>query len=1292
MADEALLEELLSLWQREAEQGRYLAAADLCRDHPEWTNALGQRIEGLQQMNRLLQAGATPPQQEAPDRTLPTSPGHGQPGPAQEQGADTPPLASSLGSDSSALPEPVPGYAILAELGRGGFGAVYKAQQISLNRLVALKMDLAGSYASAEERSRFRTEAEIIARLQHPNIVQIHEVGEHHGRLFFSLELCPGGNLEKKLAGTPLPPEEAAQLVEALARTMQAAHEKGVVHRDLKPANVLLAEDGTPKVTDFGLAKKLGEAGQTVSGAVMGTPPYMAPEQVLAQKGTVGPATDVYALGAILYECLTGRPPFRAATTMETLEQVCGAEPAAPRLLQPGVPRDLETICLKCLGKEPGRRYASAQELAEDLRRMQAGEPIRARPVSRVERGWRWCRRNPVVAVLAASLSAVLIGSLIGLTSLWLQADREREQAQRERDQTAAARKEAVANLDQANRNFQLAQQSVDRNLTEVSEDALLNEPGFQPLRKRLLQGSRDFYQRLIEQRQGDPALRAGLAAAYERLAVITSLIDAKEEAIAHQREAVRLFDALWAEDPDNVSMQTELSLACANLGNLYLELDQVRQAEGPLCRGLDLGERLLAAHPNTPTHVGQLLPALIGLGHLHLKTGNLVEAEKLFTRARQAFQDLPAKDRESKAILLAAATLQNLSILYWQTNRSEESIPLLQQARDLLIDSMKRGPDKLAYASMLAGCLTNLAVTFRRVNRENDAEKTYQEAEDLWKELTRKNPLASRYQLNRASNLYNMGNLLRGMNRLAKVEESYQQARAMQERLAADYPSLAEAKRDLTETYTSLAGLYEAQGRRDEAERMFHNILEAREQLCKEYPDTLDFHLLLANSLGTVARFYREGGQATKAEVAYRRRITIYERIIEKNPRNPEYQCSLGLNYNDLGRLYRPLGRTAEAEKAYLQALVLQEKLVRENPKVEVYRVDLATTQNNLGNLFRQAGKKDKSEAYYRDAIRGHESLVHDHPEVPYYARELARTYGGLAQLLLATGRPADAEPLFRQAADVLGKLVESQPREPAYRYERAETLINLCEIYKRSNRNAEAELVCKEILPQLERLTHENPKLVRLAYLLGSAQWQMGEAVSVPGRDPGEAIRWYGQAINTLNAVAQKAPQDVDIRQVRAAAHESRSKQLLELARATAALRDLDRAIELSTKPALILTLGQGAARIVAKDHTGNAAKADELASQPKASAFLAYNAACVNARSAAVVREDKKLSAAEIDKLSEQYAAKALEWLRKARAAGYFRDTADVKGLKTESDLACLRDRDDFKSWLTELGKGP
>jgi len=334
------------------------------------------------------------------------------------------------------LPE-VLGYAVLERIGKGGMGVVYRARDKALDRLVAVKMIRDGVLATPVELARFQAEARSVARLSHPNIVQIFHVGEHHGRPYLVLELVPGGNLAQRLSVVPMPPAEAARLVEVLARTMQYAHEQGIIHRDLKPANILLAADGSPKIADFGLAKEVeGEILLThTSQGPMGTPSYMAPEQAWGKPSAVGATADVYALGAVLYECLTGQPPFCSGSVMDVLVQVKLQEPIEPRRLRPEVPRDLETIVLKCLRKEPENRYASAAELADDLGRFLRGEPIRARRVGVVERAAKWVRKRAAVATLTGLL---LFGAaLVGLGAWYVQglfAEYAAEKAKRDEE------------------------------------------------------------------------------------------------------------------------------------------------------------------------------------------------------------------------------------------------------------------------------------------------------------------------------------------------------------------------------------------------------------------------------------------------------------------------------------------------------------------------------------------------------------------------------------------------------------------------------------------------------------------------------------------------------------------------------------------------------------------------------------------------------------------------------------------------------------------------------------------
>jgi serine/threonine-protein kinase len=342
--------------------------------------------------------------------------------PTTKPGALAPtPARPTLSPHSMALPH-IPGYAVEAELGRGGMGIVYRARHVRLNRLVALKMLLGSAYAAPQDLARFRREAEAGACLRHPHIVQVYDAGEHDGLQFFTMECLEGGSLAERVAGAPQPAHEAAALLATLSEAVHVAHECGIVHRDLKPGNIILTADGTPKITDFGLARHVqDEAGITQKGMLLGTPSYMAPEQAQGRQRVIGPAVDIYALGATLYELLTGRPPFLGETTSEIVQQVISQEPVPPSRLNVEVPRDLETICLKCLKKDPAQRYTTAAALADDLRRFQRGESIAARRPGRLRRFCTSARCSPAVAAFFGAVVLFMM-TLIG-GALWLAAN-----------------------------------------------------------------------------------------------------------------------------------------------------------------------------------------------------------------------------------------------------------------------------------------------------------------------------------------------------------------------------------------------------------------------------------------------------------------------------------------------------------------------------------------------------------------------------------------------------------------------------------------------------------------------------------------------------------------------------------------------------------------------------------------------------------------------------------------------------------------------------------------------------
>jgi tetratricopeptide (TPR) repeat protein/tRNA A-37 threonylcarbamoyl transferase component Bud32 len=384
--------------------------------------------------------------------------------------------------EGSQLPK-VPGYRILGTLGRGGMGVVYKAQHEGLNRIVALKMIRDAALAGADDLVRFQTEAQALASLQHPNIVQVFDVGKAEGLPYFSLEYVDGGSLSAKLAHEPQPPRWSAEVLETLARAMYAAHQKNIIHRDLKPANVLLTPEGTPKITDFGLAKKIdADSAETRSGSILGTPNYMAPEQAAGDSAAVGPLSDVYALGAMFYEMLTGRPPFQGTTPLETVMQVCQDEPVPPRRLQARVPVDLETICLKSMAKDRRQRYADAGALADDLRRWLDGVPILARPVSPLEKAVKWARRRPAAAA-AAAFAVLAVVSIVGGAMLYLDQRARNAETEAERLRVAEERRreaeQKVAPISAALREGRypeaagLAEQALDRIRDQTDEDSL---------------------------------------------------------------------------------------------------------------------------------------------------------------------------------------------------------------------------------------------------------------------------------------------------------------------------------------------------------------------------------------------------------------------------------------------------------------------------------------------------------------------------------------------------------------------------------------------------------------------------------------------------------------------------------------------------------------------------------------------------------------------------------------------------------------------------------------------------
>jgi tetratricopeptide (TPR) repeat protein len=610
-------------------------------------------------------------------------------------------------------------YEIIRELARGGMGVVFQARQMSLNRKVALKMILAGQLADETDVKRFYTEAEAAANLDHPGIVPIFEVGQHEEQHYFSMGFVEGQSLSHRLAGGPLPPREAAALMAKVADAIEYAHQHGVIHRDMKPANILLDPSGNPRVTDFGLAKKVqSDGGLTQSGQIMGTPSYMPPEQASGQRGEVGPAADVYALGATLYALVTGRPPFQAATALDTIIQVLSDEPVPLRQLNASVPRDLETMCLKCLEKDPARRYPSAQAFADDLGRYLAGEPIVARPATPLERAVKWGRRKPAIAALSALVCLVTSLGLGGVLWQWREAVQARGIAEREtiraKDQAELADRRRVE-ADNRRREAEEAHTQAQKRLTQIEKsneiltsifaelDIRKVKEGTDPLEavlaKRLVKAAADLEGEAV----GDPLAVAGLQDRLGRTLL----------SLGHPQESISLFVKAFETRKAQLGPDHADTLTCMNdLAVSYQDSGRIEQALPLYEDTVKLTKaRLGPDHPATLTSMNNLALGYIGAGRMDLALPLLEET------LRRRKTQLGAENIDTLASAL------NLADGYHDAGRLDRALPLYEET--LQLNKAKLGEDH----PITIANINNLAAGYRDAGKLERAVPLFQEA-----------------------------------------------------------------------------------------------------------------------------------------------------------------------------------------------------------------------------------------------------------------------------------------------------------------------------------------------------------------------------------------------------------------------------------------------------------------------------------------------------------------------------------------------------------------------------------
>jgi serine/threonine-protein kinase len=837
----------------------------------------------------------------------------------------------------------VPGYEILEELGRGGMGVVYKARQAALGRIVALKMIRSGAFAGELELARFRTEAAALAQLQHPNIVQVFEYGVHEETPYVALEYVPGGNLADYLNGSPLTPRAAAELTATLARAIAAAHDRRIIHRDLKPANILFQiaegrlpnkivdpapagpsvisnmQSAIPKIADFGLAKVLdSEIEQTASGTVMGTPAYMAPEQAAGHVHDLGPATDVHALGVILYEMLVGRPPFNAATVFDTLYLVRFQDAAPPRRLQPTTPNDLETICLKCLHKESARRYPHARELADDLDRYLQGEPISARPVSPLERAVKWARRRPATAALVALLPLIPLGLAGGL--IWQQRQNALLAAEKEAAEVArdSARREQAAAEVARNRTREV----LDIMTGELAEQWLGGQSQLTEPQKRFLRQAVNYFQETTGRQAASEADQLRLGRELGQLANLQRLLGEYAAADAAYQKALTTFTALAARFPLQPQYPEAAAEAHQQIGVLSMTLGRGDDAAKHFQEALTLSEALLRGQPGAPSHRVRIGQSHVNLGNSHVVAGRVQEALRHFNAALSEYEvllrdhpgDLEYQHKRGQALI-------NSGYLLHQIGQAPEAVRRLKTAVGDYHAVIAAHPDVPKYRQELGTALTNLGSALLAAGQVEEGGKYRIAAVEEYEALVRNQPAVPQYRQELARALLNLGIIEKTRGQMDEAIRRYQTALAEYENLHRAYPKIPAYRRELAGVHNNLGNLYMDLRRFDDAARHFQASLHHKETLVREQPDVPDYAADLGLGQFSIARLKETTGAVQDALEWYGKAVATLKEVVGRSPRLVAARAWLSAAYHGLAAAQGRLDRHADAAKAWAGA-----------------------------------------------------------------------------------------------------------------------------------------------------------------------------------------------------------------------------------------------------------------------------------------------------------------------------------------------------------------------------------
>ncbi len=921
-------------------------------------------------------------------------------------------------------------FTMLEKLGAGAFGVVWKARDTKLDRIVAIKIPRLDRMDSDGE-AQFLREAQAAAQLKHPNIVRVHEVGRQDDSIYIVNEFIHGVTLADYLTGLRPNFRQAAELCAAIADALQHAHDQGVVHRDLKPANVMLDRNDKPYIMDFGLAKRdVTDVTISVDGKIMGTPAYMSPEQASGHGNSADGRTDIYSLGGILFELLTGERPFRGSFRM-LMHQVINDDPPLPRKLNSNVPRDLETICLKCLRKSPDNRYATAAELAADLRHWLNREPIQARPVSRPERLIRWCQRKPAIATLTGLIALVTVAGFTGITWQWLKADRLRVEAE-------ANLKESELQRERRNANFQTAVDAVDTMLTRVADKSLNLVPRMDRVRRNILEDAAAFYEGFLVEKSDDPDLIAETARAYTKIGEIRASLDELDKARDAFDHSINLLEEIVSQYPDEDAYRRRLTFALSARAMFLATNSNISDAIADGKRAIETLQEIVDSQPDNQKDQIQLAQCFCDLGAFLTQTSDV---ESAVEHCQTAIAILQKLDGEKELVRWQSTVgygnlAEALRKLHGNSPEVEEAWTQANQLTEALYEEF---PDQREYRVALIRSQRALAYLLTDTNRIDDADAKYQQLAEAWNALSRDYPHIPAYQDGYASAVMDWAIMYARLGKLTRSIELIKEGTQILESLVKDLPRPGYRK-SLSTAYTNLGAMLLNTGQAEQAEPYMLKAIAIREQLLSEFPDIpayqLDVNISctnLANAIlvrDDVNAGNMSAERLNQADVLLVRAIEVGERLVAEQSSNPLNNHKLALSYRVHGQLWANEDPT-KAEASFRKSLELMRQLTIEAPRDSKTKRQLSYSLDQLADILLKLDRKEESAAA---AIEANEVIATLAKEADQYM--LWKDYGintrKLGERYQHFGNYTEALKSYQSAVQTWTKIVDQSPENP--------------------------------------------------------------------------------------------------------------------------------------------------------------------------------------------------------------------------------------------------------------------